>query len=120
MSNEALEACAVLIVLVEAATLAFALRRGDPTAVVALNLIGAVALLIAIVKNLLVDERLAEDFVRFLGVLLALELVTAAASLAWFARWRWTWLVWTGFSIHTLLGLSVVAFVFIFRITRLI
>jgi hypothetical protein len=119
MSNETLDALALLLVAVQAGVMAWALMRREVTAVVVLNLLGATGVLIAIAPELIAYETLAEDFVRFLVALLVFEAVTLATSLAWFARQRLAWLVWTEFAVHAALSLAVLIFVFTFRITRL-
>ena len=120
MSNDTLEARAALAVLAEAAVASWAIARGDASAVVALNQLVAIALLIAIVPRLMSFRILAEDFVRLLVALLVFELAILATSLFWFAYPRLAWLAWTEFSIHALLSLAFLIFVFTFRFTRLI
>jgi len=115
-----LEALSLLVVLVEVGAAAWALVRGDLTAVVVLNLIGAVGLLAAIVPNLIAFRTIAEEFVQFLIVVGVFELAVLATSLLWFAHRRLAWLAWVEFAGHAVLSLGMALFIFTFKIARLI
>jgi hypothetical protein len=123
MSNEMLEATSLLILFIEAGVAAWALTRGDPTAVVILNLIGAAGLLIAVAPSLVAFRTINEDIVPFLFGVAAFELVISATCALWLVDRRLTWLawlVWGEFAGHVALSIGVVYFIFTFKITRLI
>ena len=123
MSNEMLEAASLLVLLIEAGAAAWALTRGEPMAVVVLNLVGAAGLLIAIAPSLVAFRTINEDFVPFLFGAAAFELVVLATNALWFAYQRSAWLawpVWGEFAAHVALGIGVVCFIFNFKITKLI
>ncbi len=92
MSNLTLDALAALVVLIQAGALAGALWRGNLVFIVALNLLAAVAVLIAVIPNLMDYKSFADDFVEFLLILLVTETVALAASLVWLAYRRLAWL----------------------------
>lgn len=120
MSNGTLVALALLILLVEAAAMVWALARADPTAIVVLNLIGAAGVLIAMAPSLIAYRTMADDLVPFLFGVMVFELAIFATSILWFAQRRLTWLVWTEFGWHLILSAGVAFFILTFKIARLI
>jgi hypothetical protein len=120
MSNLMLDVLAALVVLVQAGALGCSLWRRNLVFVVALNLLAAIAVLIAVIPNLIDFRSFADEFVEFLVTLFVAEMVALVGSLVWLAYRRLGWLVWIAFAVNAILSAWVLEFVLTFKITRLI
>ena len=117
MTNELFKALAIAAVVGEVAALIWALAYRNLLGVALINI--ACSMAIFIVNAPTIGYAIQSQDVAFLS-LLAFALAAAVTNLLWLRYPRQLrWVVWTEFLIFALLSLTVLVFVFTFKITRL-